>query len=28
MRDPGFMLEHTKALAAASKAGNLTLRDE
>ena len=28
MRDPGFMLEHTRALAAASKAGNLTLRDE
>jgi hypothetical protein len=28
MRDPGFMLEHTRALAAASKAGNLTIRDE
>ena len=28
MRDPGFMLKHTRALAAASKAGNLTIRDE
>ncbi|MBV8228347.1 MAG: hypothetical protein JO329_00050 [Planctomycetaceae bacterium] len=28
MQDPGFMLRHTRALAAASAAGTLTIRDE